>query len=205
VKRKAKPIEPGARFGRWTVVEPDRDRSKPGLRFWVTSCECGNRGSVNAADLRRGKSTQCKVCSRRSVTTHGMTRKPEYRAWMAMQVRCEWPHYACYKNYGGRGIRVCARWRRSFEAFFEDMGPRPSPEHSLDRIDNNKGYSKANCRWATREQQQNNRRNNRFVTHRGETKSMAQWARSLGIPKSTAFNRLERNAPITGDAGKERR
>jgi hypothetical protein len=104
----------------------------------------------------------------------------EHDAWRGMLARCRNPRHPSYKNYGGRGITACERWN-SFENFLDDMGKRPSPKHSLDRIDNNGNYEPGNCRWATRREQANNTRMNRFVTFDGRTMTLAQWARETGI------------------------
>jgi hypothetical protein len=122
-------------------------------------------------------------------TTHGMHRTPEYRAWQKMRQRCSNPKCQRYDRYGARGIRVCERWR-SFEAFFEDMGHRPSPRHSLDRIDNDGNYEPGNCRWATRAEQNRNRGDNRLVTFGGLTMTVAEWARTVGVHVRTLYCRL---------------
>lgn len=104
--------------------------------------------------------------------THGMYESPEYRVWITMKARCLNPKRSNYKNYGGRGITVCPRWVQSFESFYADMGAKPSPSHTLDRIDNDKNYEPENCRWSTPKEQQNNRRNTIWVVYRGRTMSL---------------------------------
>jgi len=108
-------------------------------------------------------------------------------AWYAMHRRCYNPKCSGYINYGARGIKVCAQWS-VFEIFYKDMGPSPIGT-SLDRKNNNKGYYKTNCRWATRVQQENNRRNNVRITFKGRTQTLAEWSRELGINHSTLHNR----------------
>jgi hypothetical protein len=120
---------------------------------------------------------------------------PEYRAWSAMKLRCANPNNEQYHNYGGRGITVCDRWRQSFAAFLVDMGPRPSPRHSIDRIDNNGNYEPGNCRWATSREQNRNRRNNIVLTHDGRTMCLADWARELGVPRGTLLARYRDGQP----------
>jgi hypothetical protein len=125
---------------------------------------------------------------------HGYSRKsvkraPEYSAWMDMRGRCTAPSHKAYPAYGGRGITICERWS-DFRNFIADMGPRPSTRESLDRINVNGPYSPDNCRWATRDTQNNNRRNTRRLTWRGETLSIAQWQRKLGYGKGVIKTRL---------------
>lgn len=108
-------------------------------------------------------------------------RSPEYMVWGTMIQRCENARNRKYPLYGGRGIRVCDRWRRSFTAFIDDMGKRPSPNHQLDRIDNNGDYCPENCRWATCRQNLQNTRRNRMLTHNGETLILSEWSRRTGL------------------------
>lgn len=115
----------------------------------------------------------------------------EFRAWRQMRSRCYDENMGGYENYGGRGITVCARWVESFENFLEDMGEKPSPQHSLDRRSNDGNYEPSNCRWATKLEQDNNRRTNRILEFRGQRKTMSQWARELNINPVTIFSRLD--------------
>ena len=137
------------------------------------------------------------------VTTHGQSgtkTTPEYKAWTEMIERCTNENAKYYHRYGGRGIKICERWRNSFEAFFQDMGERTSSNHSLDRFPNNDGnYEKSNCRWATPVQQCNNRSNTIYITHNGETKTLMEWSRLLNIRQHTIYGRLKRNNFIVNE------
>lgn len=114
---------------------------------------------------------------------------PEYRSWLGMRQRCFQPNNPAYPGYGGRGITVCPEWS-DFAAFYRDMGPRPSPTHSLDRIDNDGPYSRENCRWATKSEQARNRRSNRLLTLNGETMLQSDWAKRLGVEDRRLEHRL---------------
>lgn len=121
--------------------------------------------------------------------THGMYGTPEYTAWANMLYRCNTPTARNYALYGGRGITVCPEWHQ-FEAFYADMGLRPSMRHSLDRIDNAKGYSPENCRWATAREQTNNRRCTRRVSFNGIVRPLSEWADELGVPYDFLIDRI---------------
>lgn len=121
---------------------------------------------------------------------------PEYRLWVNMRYRCRNPKSRNYKYYGARGIGVCNRWQESFDDFLADVGRRPSPSHSLDRIDSNRGYEPGNVRWATDREQMNNRRDNRLLTWSGQTFSLAEWARQIGVLEVTLRARLRKGWPI---------
>lgn len=121
--------------------------------------------------------------------THGSSGRPEYYIWNAMIQRCHNPNSRGFKDYGAKGIKVCKRWRL-FANFFVDMGTRPSPKHSIERVKNKKGYSPENCRWATRVEQHRNRSDNHRLRIDGETITIAEWSERTGIPASVISKRI---------------
>ncbi len=126
--------------------------------------------------------------------SRGVDGKPtrEIICWWAMIQRCTDKKADNYGRYGGAGVTVCERWRNSFQAFREDMGPKPSMDHSIERIDGTKGYEPGNCRWATRKEQCRNKKNNRNITFQGRTQCVAAWAEELGIHRSTIMHRMNK-------------
>lgn len=126
--------------------------------------------------------------------THGRQPKDVFRIWSLMKNRCFNPNADQWKQYGGRGITVCRRWE-SFVAFRDDMGPRPSLKHTLERIDNNRGYFPENCRWATMREQCRNRRSSKNITAFGQTKTLAEWAENTPVSYSTIQMRLRMGWP----------
>lgn len=153
-------------YGAWTIIgiaAPSKDQK----RRYTARCVCGKVRVVHLRHLESGASQSC-GCQHLTTETHGHTiggQSPEYTAWLNMNSRCSNPYSDSYPNYGGRGITVCAEWEDSFQAFYSYLGPRPSPKHSLDRIDNNGPYAPGNVRWATEDEQ---RRNKRIKSHVGE-------------------------------------
>lgn len=151
----------GQTFGRLTVT--GRAKSRPGGEArWHCACGCGGSATANGSDLRRGHTTSCgcvmKQINRAAKTTHGGRGMPEYEIWCSMIKRCENPNHHAYARYGGRGIAVCPGWRADFAVFLRDVGHRPNPELSLDRLDNDGNYEPGNVRWATAKEQAANRR-----------------------------------------------
>ena len=153
----------GQRFGKLVVKE--KGQYTAGTTKWLCVCDCGNEKFVGSQNLRNGSTKSCgclrKQYLRESRTIHGHTKTRTYRSWTQMKNRCGNPNYINYDSYGGRGIKVCDRWEK-FENFLEDMGERPVST-SLDRIDVNGNYEPSNCRWATVEEQAQNRRKTRLI------------------------------------------
>jgi hypothetical protein len=187
----------GRRFGRLVVVAFAERRQVPGGTrvLWLCKCDCGGETSATFNTLRSGHTQSC-GCLHRELTArnslkHGGSSRAEYMAWHATKRRCRDPRVGAFENYGGRGINICDRWADDFGAFFQDMGPRPSPEHTLDRIDVNGHYEPGNCRWATRKEQANNTRKNIVLTVRGQSKTVPEWAAVVGIKPSAIHRRLQ--------------
>jgi hypothetical protein len=177
----------GERFGKLVAVEfgwvPNGKARTAG---WHCRCECGGSTVVRGSDLRRGTIKSCGCVKR----PHGRAGTPEYIAWQSMRRRCANPRTTSFENYGGRGIKVCRRWRK-FENFYAYMGQRPSPEHSLDRWPNKDGnYMPGNVRWATPTEQARNTRANRLLSHDGQTLVLTEWAERTGVGASTLRERL---------------
>lgn len=161
-----------------------------GRASWLCQCDCGKQVTCFTVNLTRNHSTSCGCYSREKAkqraTKHGESHSaPEYVAWYEMQKRCLDEKNHKYSIYGARGITICDRWLNSYENFLADMGRRPSPKHSLDRIDVNGNYEPSNCRWASVKEQANNRRDNIHITWNGVTKTLSQWAESTGIKYAT--------------------
>jgi hypothetical protein len=201
----------GQRFGRLTVISRAENRGKQ--TRWHCVCDDGNEAVVDAHSLRSGGTQSC-GCLQSEIATalrtkhghapssaRGRKASPEYTAWWNMLKRCYNSNNPRYKDWGGRGITVCDRWRfgedglTGFECFLIDMGPKPSRKHSIHRKDNDKGYNPDNCIWATEDVQQNEKRSNRFVTIDGRRLTVVQWARESKHRASTLHDRLNGGWP----------
>lgn len=186
------------KFGRLTVVE------KGGYLYgnrlaWICRCECGKTKAIYGASLKQGKTRSCD-CLKDEISgdrigtasrTHGEGSKKtiEYNSWASMRQRCLNINNPAYESYGGRGIDICERWNR-YENFLIDMGRKPSGEYSIERKDNNKGYFPSNCKWATKEEQANNRRSSRLIVHKGRMLTLARWAKDKKMTSSQLWKRL---------------
>lgn len=186
----ATPIPVGKTFGKRTVlgraVKPPREK-----RVYVRAqCVCGRIDDVRLDRLRRDIATSCMACRPAAPTKHGASNTPEYGSWQNMRSRCLNATNPRYANYGGRGITICPEWE-SFDAFLRDMGPRPTPEHSLDRHPDNDGpYAPWNCRWATDYEQSNNRSFNHTVEAFGRQQNLSQWALESPVDAGTIRHRI---------------
>jgi len=180
-------IHSGDRYGQLTVVEETDGMVSGGENKHqvLCRCDCGTEKVIRLDLLRNGKA---RTCGCRQRMTHGETGTYTYSTWVNMKDRCRNPHSPDYPRYGGRGVHICERWL-DFAAFLEDMGERPSCT-TLDRIDNNGDYEPCNCRWATKKEQGRNRRNNRTLTHDGETLCLSEWAERLNVVPNTIKCRL---------------
>lgn len=180
---------------RLTYLE-EAGRSRNGKRRAKYACRCGNVLVILVASVKSGRTRSCGCRGLEKTvlrsTKHGMRRSPEYGIWQNIISRCENDNVDSYKNYGGRGIAICWRWRNSFATFYEDVGPRPSPVHTLERKDNDGNYEPGNVVWAERSVQANNRRDNHFLVFRGKRQTIAQWSRELLIDASLLQARISR-------------
>lgn len=193
------------RFNRWLVLY---EVAPAGIhRVYLCKCRCGTIKPVSQDSLigNRSKSCGChKIEVARALSTkHGKHNTREYHNWYNIRSRCYNKNHDCYKYYGGRGIKICDHWLKSFENIYADIGQRPSPKHSIDRINGDLHYScghcqqcvknnwPLNCRWATQVEQMNNTRNNRNITYCGKTLTLSQWARELKICSKTLELRLK--------------
>lgn len=191
----------GRKYGRLTIKSVFKDEKKNEYRC-ICECECGATKNANLTCVQSGVTRSCgclqnEVRGKASITHHLSTTK-EHKAWRHIKGRCLNKNSHAYSEYGERGIQICERWKDSFENFYEDMGPAPSSNHSIDRIDVNGNYEPGNCRWATRKEQNRNKRNTAYITYHGETRSLPEWADLLGV----SSGKLRRAYNSGADMGK---
>jgi hypothetical protein len=180
----------GLIVGRWTVIGLSTV-TRFCKRHWVVECACGTLSRAIEEDLLKGKTTQCRNCRQASLRVENPTKTDKiYNVWCSMKARCYRVTSKDYARYGGRGIKVCDRWRESYAAFCEDMGPRPEG-YSLDRIDNSGNYCPENCRWAPVKAQNQNKRNNVYFDVDGQKMCLADACRHYGITGATYHKRIK--------------
>lgn len=164
--------------------------------YWECQCRCGKVIKVSTRNLRSGKVKSC-GCTKRALIaekkkTHGMTGTRIFRIWSGMLLRCYTPSSSGYEYYGGRGITVCDEWRENFQAFYDwSMENGYKDDLTIDRKDNEKGYSPDNCKWATSKEQANNRRNNRYIEFNGKVHTISEWEQITGISRRVIEERID--------------
>lgn len=195
--------------GRLTAISLVTTPGKRPGAYWNCECQCGTKIVVFGASLRRGTTKSCGCLLREHMASlgkshrkHGKSGTKSYRTWAGIITRCHNPNCDEYHNYGGRGIAVCQGWRLSSSKFFLDMGEPPTEKHSIDRIENDRGYdcghcedcrsrnATQNCRWSTPQEQSRNRRNSRIVTFNGQSLTISEWAEKLTIPSAVLYKRI---------------
>lgn len=195
----------GKRFGRLVIRESLRGG------YVEADCDCGGSARVLYGNLQSGMTKSCGCLGREQRISHGLSGHPLYRTWVGMIQRCTNENSKAWKYYGGRGVTMCSAWHESFDAFLADMGDKPSAKHSIDRIDNDRGYwcgkckecvrlgRGANCRWATAKEQANNQRiasDSVLLTFNGETLTCSQWARRVGVSRQRIQQKIAAGYPI---------
>lgn len=196
-----KPIPPGEKFFRLTVISeaPSRIGSKGQLIYSVNAkCDCGNILSVAEYKLR-AKTTKSCGCWQRDLAPshlpkpkHSMSRTTEYNIWTGIKQRCTNSKHSYFKYYGGKGIKICDRWLNSFQNFYNDMGPRPSEGHSIDRIKTSGDYEPSNCKWSTWDEQHRNKTNNRNVVINGVTMCVSQAVKLIDTHESKVIRMVQK-------------
>jgi hypothetical protein len=188
----------GGKYGRLTILSivPEYFKNGQGRKHFVCNCicECGNKIKTEKWHISSGHSLSCGCFSKEILTkrntTHGMSGSQEFSSWSCMLTRCNNKKHKFYKNYGGRGIVVCERWK-SFDNFIKDMGLKPKG-YDLDRINNALGYFKENCRWVSRKRNCNNKSNNHILEYCGIKKSISEWATIKGLKVATLWQRVRK-------------
>ena len=191
----------GKKFGRLTPIKKVESyvdpKSNQKSSMFLCKCDCGNEKEIRLTCFKSGHTKSCgcyNVENRtkwvKAMETHGECKTAEYKCWAGTKTRCYNKKNNRYKGYGGKGVKVCGRWLNSYENFLADMGRKPSPQHSIDRIDVNGDYCPENCRWATRKEQANNTINTLHIEYNGEIKPLSVWAKLYNINRQTLHSRI---------------
>jgi hypothetical protein len=180
------------RFGRLVAIKIS---GKDGARNkWLCKCDCGNETHVRSTHLTNLCTLSCGCLAKEMVrernTTHGGSYTPEFSVWKGIKYRCYDKTCKSFSDYGARGIKMSEAWM-DFAQFLKDMGKRPTPNHTIERIENDKGYCAENCKWITKSEQAWNKRNNRMIEYKGHRKCVAQWAFEHGLRIGTVHQRLQ--------------
>jgi hypothetical protein len=185
----------GRIFGKLTVIKQENSDTKGNSR-WLCKCSCSNEKIILGYNLINNTTKSCGCLKKEKLISrnikHGYKGKSTYNIWQTMIQRCNNPNSRNYPRYGGRGIKICKRWllkNTGFKNFLEDVGEIPSGK-SLDRIDNNKGYSPENCKLSTRNEQMRNTRQNINITYKDKTQCLKDWAKELNINYNTLYSRI---------------
>lgn len=177
--------------------------NKTGKSRWLCLCDCGTKKIILADSLKSHKTISCgcyrqKVCGKNAIIKHGKTNTRLFNIWSSMKARCYRSTVKCYKDYGGRGIRVCDEWVHDFQSFYQwSMENGYADDLTIDRINVNGNYEPANCQWATYQQQENNRRNTVYLDICGCRKSITEWAEMVGINSATLEWRIKNHWPFS--------
>lgn len=191
----------GKKFGHLTVLSKiNPPKATKYSITWECRCDCGGTSFPRTNDLLSGKTDHCGANVHRG--THRRSHTKEYNSWRQIKARCINPNHAAYFKYGARGIKMCDRWLNSFQNFLDDMGyaPENSKKYSVERNDNNGNYEPKNCRWATYDEQANNRRTSHLVAFNGQSKTLAQWCKELKIPYHRTCVRINRSGMTPEEA-----
>jgi hypothetical protein len=189
----------GQKIGRWKVIRRV-ENNKNGNSRYECECECGTIKPVDRSSLTSGESISCGCFQKEQAAErgrerwfkHGLCGTPEYEAWRGIARRTTNPNDKAYKDYGARGITMSEEWRNSFEAFYRDMGPRPGPEYTLERVDNDGPYAKWNCEWKTQREQMRNTRRNVWLTAYDRTQIITDWAKELNAHTTSILYWLDK-------------
>lgn len=178
-------------FGDLTVIHLSEKRGYEGALIWTCKCKCGTLKDILGTSLRKGFTNSCGCGMKKTQfeATHRLSGTFEYTCWLGMKARCKNADGE-HEAYTIKGIKVCKRWNKSFEAFLEDMGNAPTKKHTVGRKDNNGDYSPTNCRWETRTEQNRNLDTNRILIFNGKSMCVAAWAELMGVHQNLLYNRL---------------
>jgi hypothetical protein len=185
----------GTKFNHLTVIGKSEHKGAKWKKYWDCLCVCGTVKPITtyAITHQRNKSCGCRKGEGNiGIKSLSGLNKSEFNSWWSMKNRCYDPNHKNYKHYGGRGIRVCEEWNENFSAFLNDMGKKPTSNHTIERVEIDKGYYKENCKWATKMEQARNKRNNVIVTFEGKTMCLAEWAEFLGVHRGILAARIRK-------------